>query len=97
MNNTKIPSNLTLQIRAQPLKYSLGYKIGSSPVVWLQELASSWQAFAPTGYFVFEGANFALFASGNGNPWPFNAPTVGFKEVNEVYYEENIPDYDIWT
>jgi hypothetical protein len=63
----------------------------------MAEIESSWLAFAPIGFFVFEGASFALFASGNGNPWPFDAPVVGFKEVNEVYFDENIPDHDVWT
>jgi hypothetical protein len=63
----------------------------------MAEIASSWLAFAPANWFVFSGASFALFASGNGNPWPYNAPKVGFKEVNEVYYNENIPDHDVWN
>lgn len=38
---------------------------------------------------------FALFASGNGEPWPYDAPQdVGFAEVVEEYFEEEIPDYD---
>lgn len=40
---------------------------------------------------------FALFASGNGEPWPYDAPDVGFSSVEEVYYEENLPDYDEWN
>ena len=40
---------------------------------------------------------FGLFASGNGEPWPYDAQSpVGFAEVNEEYYVENIPDYDNW-
>lgn len=46
------------------------------------------------GYPNFEGSMFALFASGNGEPWPYDAPEVGFRSVEEVYYEENLPDYD---
>jgi hypothetical protein len=63
----------------------------------MADIASSWLAFAPANWFVFEGASFALFASGNGNPWPFNAPAVGFKEVSEVYFDEGIPDHDVKT
>jgi hypothetical protein len=96
LNSTTIPEDITLCIQATPLKYSLGFVVGSKPMSWMAEIASSWLAFAPTNFFVFEGASFALFASGNGNPWPVNAPVVGFKEVNEIYFEENIPDYDIW-
>ncbi|KAH6694989.1 glycosyl hydrolase [Leptodontidium sp. MPI-SDFR-AT-0119] len=97
LNSTTIPDNITLHIRVTPLKYSLGYSIGSKAAVWMAEIASSWLAFAPANWFVFSGASFALFASGNGNPWPYNAPKVGFKEVNEVYYDENIPDHDVWN
>jgi hypothetical protein len=63
----------------------------------MADIASSWLAFAPANWFVFEGASFALFASGNGNPWPFNAPADGFKEVSEVYFDEGIPDHDVKT
>jgi hypothetical protein len=87
LNSSTISADTTLWIRA----------IGSEAITWMASLSSAWLAFAPTNFFVFEGASFALFASGNGNPWPFNAPDVGFKEVNEVYFDEDIPDYDIWT
>lgn len=82
--------------------YRLGFTISqaSGPDLteptWLSEIQSSWQAFAPAGWFVFEGASWAIFASGNGEPWPFDAPEVGFQEVTEEYYEEDIPDYDRW-
>ncbi|CZR65746.1 probable xylan 1,4-beta-xylosidase [Phialocephala subalpina] len=97
LNSTSIPDNITLIIRAEPLKYTFGFTIGSEPTVWMANIASSWLAFAPANWFVFEGASFALFASGNGNPWSFDAPAVGFKEVNEVYFEEGIPDHDVWA
>ncbi|KAH8679606.1 beta-xylosidase [Tricladium varicosporioides] len=97
LNSTSIPDNITFTIRAEPLKYFLGFSVGNKPIVWMAEIASSWLAFAPTNFFVFEGASFALFASGNGNPWPLGTPAVGFKEVNEVYFNENVPDHDIWT
>jgi hypothetical protein len=96
LNNTRIPQDVTLSIRATPLNYSLGWAIGDKLVTWMAEISSAWLTFAPNGYFVFEGASFALFASGNGNPWPIDAPTVGFKEVTETYFDESIPDYDIW-
>ena len=96
LNSTTIPSGVTLQIRAEPLKYTLGYQIAGQKEVWVDEIESKWLAFGPAGTFVFEGANWALFGSGNGNPWPFNAPEVGFLEVKETYFEENIPDYDRW-
>ncbi|PVH83520.1 glycoside hydrolase family 43 protein [Cadophora sp. DSE1049] len=96
LNSTAIPTGVTLQIRAEPLKYTFGYQIAGQKEVWMDEIESKWLAFGPAGTFVFEGANWALFASGNGNPWPFNAPEVGFREVRETYFEENIPDYDRW-
>lgn len=40
---------------------------------------------------------FALFASGNGEPWPHDAPEVGFNRVEEVYFDEGLPDYDNWA
>lgn len=97
MNSSTISDQTVLYIRAKPLSYALGFSIGNASVHWMSEISSSWLAFAPSNYFVFEGASFALFASGNGNPWPFDAPKVGFKEVNEVYFDENIPDYDRWA
>jgi hypothetical protein len=53
-------------------------------------------ATAPPNWFVFDGAMFGLFASGNGEPWPVDGPQVGFGRVEEVYYQEDIPDYDVW-
>jgi hypothetical protein len=97
LNSSTIPADTTLWIQATPLEYALGFSVGSTPITWMASLSSAWLAFAPTNFFVFEGASFALFASGNGNPWPFDAPDVGFKEVNEVYFDEDVPDYDIWT
>lgn len=86
-----------MHIRASPLEYQLGYSTVSYPEpTWLASVASSWLGFAPANYFVFSGPSFALFASGGGDPWPFDAPDVGFTEVSEEFYEENIPDYDVW-
>lgn len=45
---------------------------------------------------MFSGASFALFASGGGEPWPYDGAEVGFTRVEEEFYEENIPDYDDW-
>ncbi|KAL3475177.1 glycosyl hydrolase [Aspergillus californicus] len=98
LNSSAIPSNLSLHIRAEPLSYTLGYSFGmDAPKYWLSELSSSWLAFAPTDWFVFTGASFALFATGTGRPWPPHAPEVGFSQVREIYYEEDIPDYDCWS
>ena len=41
----------------------------------------------------FDGVMLGLFASGNGNPWPFDAPDVGFSKVKEVYFDEGWGDY----
>jgi hypothetical protein len=94
LNHTSIPSGLSFHIRAKPLEYSLGYSLRGDSVEWLQTFSSSWLAFAPPGYFVFSGASFALFASGGGEPWGFDSLEVGFRRIKEVYFEENIPDYD---
>ncbi|KAK9583548.1 hypothetical protein V6Z92_007685 [Aspergillus fumigatus] len=97
-NSTSIPSDLTLHIRTTPLSYKLGYSFGSDETItWLASLSSSWLAFAPSGWFVFEGASFALFATGTGQPWPPHAPEVGFSQVTETYYDEDIPNYDQWS
>ncbi|KAL2814518.1 glycosyl hydrolase [Aspergillus cavernicola] len=87
---------LTLHIRAEPLQYQLGYSIGKSTVRWLVSFPSSWMAVAPPDWFVFGGAMFGLFASGNGKPWPSSGPEVGFQSVTELYHPEIIPDYDLW-
>lgn len=96
LNLTIIPPDLTLHIRVEPLTYFLGYSIGEEPPIWLQHFSSDVMSRSP-GYPTFEGAMFALYASGNGEPWPFDAPDVGFKSVAEEYYPENIPDYDDWA
>ncbi|TDZ39245.1 Non-reducing end alpha-L-arabinofuranosidase BoGH43A [Colletotrichum spinosum] len=97
LNALTIPSDMTLYVRAEPLKYSLGYSRGNatSPT-WVKEFSSKQMGSNP-GYPNFEGSMFALFASGNGEPWPYDAPEVGFKSVEEVYYEERLPDYDVWN
>ncbi|GMG26073.1 unnamed protein product [Aspergillus oryzae] len=80
----------------EPLCYRFGYGVANSSVNWVSSIESKWLAFAPQGWFVFEGAGFALFASGNGRPWSVGAPEVGFRSVTEEYFEEDIPDYDRW-
>jgi hypothetical protein len=87
---------LQLHIRAEPLKYHLGYSVAGDKPTYVTTIASSWQAFPPPGWFVFSGASFALFATGEGEPWPYDAPEVGFEKVWETYYEEDIPDFDRW-
>ncbi|RMJ16104.1 hypothetical protein CDV36_004224 [Fusarium kuroshium] len=97
LNQTKgLNKGFQLHIRAEPLKYHLGYSIAGDEPTYVTSIASSWQAFPPTGWFVFSGASFALFATGEGEPWPYDAPEVGFEKVWETYYEEDIPDFDQW-
>lgn len=62
----------------------------------MSDLSSSWLAWAPTNYFVFSGVSWAIFASGGGEPWTSSGAKVGFASIREDYFEENIPDYDIW-
>ncbi|KAL3484216.1 glycosyl hydrolase [Aspergillus germanicus] len=95
LNMTKV-NNLTFDIRAEPLEYRLGYSLGKTGTRWLASFPSSWMATAPPNWFVFDGAMFGLFASGNGEPWPVDGPQVGFGRVEEVYFQEDIPDYDVW-
>ncbi|KAJ1715250.1 beta-xylosidase [Aspergillus flavus] len=94
--NASSVDGLVLYIRAEPLCYRFGYGVANSSVNWVSSIESKWLAFAPQGWFVFEGAGFALFASGNGRPWSVGAPEVGFRSVTEEYFEEDIPDYDRW-
>lgn len=69
-------------------------KPDSADVKWLTTFPSSYLAFAPPGWFVFEGAMFALFATGNGRPWTKGGVTVGFRSVTERFFGEEIPDFD---
>ncbi|KKY14623.1 putative beta-xylosidase [Phaeomoniella chlamydospora] len=97
---TPSSSHLTFVIRAEPLKYSLGFissqTLDIKNTTWLLEYPSSNLAFAPTNWFVFSGPMFALFASGNGNPWPWDIHVPRFIGVKEKLHVEDIPDYDIW-
>ncbi|UKZ78969.1 hypothetical protein TrVFT333_006718 [Trichoderma virens FT-333] len=97
LNTSSLKEPLMLHIRATPLRYQFGYSLGNAvQPKYITEIDSSWQAFAPANFFVFSGASFAIFATGLGEPWPRDGPVVGFKQVTETYYEENIPDYDVW-
>lgn len=89
-------SVIEFHVRAEPLTYTIGFTNlqNASEVQWLASFPSSWMAFAPPNWFVFEGAMFALFATGKGQPWTGAGPTVGFCSTTEVFYDENIPDYD---
>ncbi|CAJ2513052.1 Uu.00g011710.m01.CDS01 [Anthostomella pinea] len=87
LNITKVPSNFSLHISAQPLTYKLGYATLGSDITWLTEFSA---ALMNPG---FDGSMFALFASGNGFAWPFDAPEVGFSHVREKYYKESFGDY----
>jgi hypothetical protein len=91
-----LSSGLKLHVRATPLTYALGYSFDNGEPQYVAEIESRWQAFAPGGWFVFSGNSFALFATGDGEPWPYDAPDVGFSKVTETYYAEDIPDYDRW-
>ncbi|KAF9895301.1 hypothetical protein FE257_000205 [Aspergillus nanangensis] len=85
---TSIPADFTLHVRALYDKYALGYSAGSTDAVhWILDFPSD---LVPTN---FDGIMFALFASGNGLPWPFDGPEVGFSRVKEVYYAEHWTDY----
>jgi hypothetical protein len=97
LNQSKGLSDLTLHIRATPLTYYLGYSFGKKEPVYVSEIGSEWLAFAPLSYPTFTGAMFALFATGDGEPWPYNAPDVGFTRVTETYFKEDIGDYDRWS
>ncbi|KAJ4137952.1 hypothetical protein NW765_016862 [Fusarium oxysporum] len=97
LNQTSgLAGGLRLHIKAEPLEYQLGYSFGKEAPVYVGSIASSWQAIAPPNWFVFSGASWAIFATGDGEPWPHNGPQVGFNEVRETFHEENIPDYDRW-
>lgn len=88
LNTTTISDDFKLHIRAEPLRYRMGYSVGKGDVTWAVEFLPS---VVPAG---FDGAMLTLYASGNGFPWPFDAPDVGFSRIEETYYEENLPDYN---
>ncbi|KAI9155673.1 beta-xylosidase [Paramyrothecium foliicola] len=82
-----IPKGTKLHIRAEPRLYRMGYSIGNASVEWVHEFPAR---SLPVG---FDGAMLALYASGNGHPWPFDAPEVGFTKIREEYFEEGFEDY----
>lgn len=41
----------------------------------------------------FDGAMFALVATGHSQPWPYDAPEVGFSKITEEYFDEGWTDY----
>jgi hypothetical protein len=110
-NSTTTPISIEFHVRASPLEYALGFNLKTSPAVaagvedsdsaseikWLTTFPSSYLAFAPPGWFVFEGAMFALFATGNGRPWGRGGARVGFAGVRERLHGEDIPDFDDWA
>ncbi|KAI5847412.1 beta-xylosidase [Morchella snyderi] len=87
---------LSLWIRAEPLRYQFGWSVGECEIEWVAEVESKWLAFAPTNYFVFTGAMWAIYASSNGFPWPVGAEEVGFNWVKEEYWGEELPEVDKW-
>ena len=36
---------------------------------------------------------FALVATGHSQPWPYDAPEVGFRSITEEYFDEGWTDY----
>ncbi|KAF4967822.1 hypothetical protein FZEAL_10482 [Fusarium zealandicum] len=87
LNTTRIAPDFKLHIRALPTQYKLGYSLGQSEPKWVK-------TFSPGVLPVsFDGVMFGLVASGNGFPWPYDAPEVGFSQIREEYYEEGFGDY----
>jgi len=106
-------ANLTLVIRAEPLKYSFGFSNdpARSNIQWISSIETKALVWMPSGYVLsqiiflvanffsgqgFTGIHFAMYATGNGKPWPHNSGPVGFNWVEENYFEEKIPSYDQW-
>lgn len=78
---------MDLVIRPDFLTYSLGFARGNGTATWMKTFPST---DLPSG---FDGVMFGLFASGNGFPWPYDAPEVGFMKIREEYYDDDLPDY----
>jgi hypothetical protein len=87
LNVSFLPGGMELVVRPEFTTYSLGFKSVNGTTVWLKSFPST---NLPSG---FDGAMFGLFASGNGFPWPFDAPEVGFSKIREEYYIDDLPDY----
>ncbi|KAF1970699.1 beta-xylosidase [Bimuria novae-zelandiae CBS 107.79] len=82
-----IPEDFHLHVKSQPNAYKLGYSHGNESVTWVKEIPPS---VLPAG---FDGAMFALYASGNSLPWAFDGAEVGFRKAREAYEEERLGDY----
>ncbi|RYP15673.1 hypothetical protein DL765_005567 [Monosporascus sp. GIB2] len=82
------PKGRTLHILAKPPAYRPGDSVvdDEQQPTWTAEFSSRWLTQAPSGFSVFEGAIFAVFASGNGKPLPIDAPKVGLSWVRDVYF-----------
>lgn len=89
METSSTSNAIDLVIRPNFATYTVGFSNGkyNRTVEWLKSFPSS---NLPPG---FDGAMFGLFASGNGYPWPFDAPEVGFSKIREEYYNDDLPDY----
>ncbi|KAI1339130.1 beta-xylosidase [Xylariaceae sp. FL0016] len=87
LNSTNVPDGFTFHVRARPLTYQLGHATGESTITWMEEFSAD---LMDPG---FDGSMFALFASGNGFPWPYDAAEVGFRNIREEYLEEGWSDY----
>ncbi|KAH7324195.1 glycosyl hydrolase [Stachybotrys elegans] len=82
-----VPAGVQLHVRAEPTRYRLGWSVNGESIAWVHQFRLR---DLPVG---FDGAMFALFASGNSLPWPLNAPQVGFCNVREEFFEEGLGDY----
>ncbi|OLN97922.1 Non-reducing end alpha-L-arabinofuranosidase BoGH43A 4 [Colletotrichum chlorophyti] len=71
-----LPDEPKLDIRVEPLVYRLGYSFDDDAPTFVVQVASLWQISAPAGWFVFTGSSFALFATGEGEPWPYNCASA---------------------
>ncbi|KAK2016660.1 hypothetical protein LZ32DRAFT_655280 [Colletotrichum eremochloae] len=77
VRESKILPDLKLFIRAAPPKYSLGNSCGNSAsYAWRKEFDSE-QIHPSPRYSNFEGSMFALFVTGNEEPWSCDACKVG--------------------
>ena len=87
MDFESTPDGLTLHVRALPTQYRLGYSFGGDSVEWVHDFGPD---VLPIG---FDGAMFALVATGHSQPWPYDAPEVGFRSITEEYFDEGWTDY----
>ncbi|KAL1604825.1 hypothetical protein SLS60_004365 [Paraconiothyrium brasiliense] len=87
LNFPSVPADFQLHIKSEPKLYKLGYSTGNATVNWVKEFKPD---VLPSG---FDGAMFALYASGNSLPWEWDGAEVGFERVKEVYGEEYYEDF----